>query len=103
VSGWAGCASIWLDCEILLPNRDAPPPLPSWCPQSVISISSDSGVVLGVVLDNGLAITRDSLAWVVAAVYGVYLVSGGVAWWNEGAKRSDDCGTGTGMEMQDLR
>ena len=33
----------------------------------------------------------------------VYLVAGGIAWWNEGAKRSDDCGGGIGMEMQDLR
>ncbi|PMD26413.1 hypothetical protein NA56DRAFT_744580 [Hyaloscypha hepaticicola] len=99
VAGWAATATIWTDCEIILPTHDSS--LPTWCPQSAISIppDSDSGVVLG----SGLAITKDSLAWAVTAVYGVYAVSGALAWWNdsnERGERYDDCGGG--IEMRDL-
>jgi hypothetical protein len=88
LAGWAATASIWMDCEIMLPNRNEQ--LPTWCPQSAISIPipSDSGVVLH--FGHGLAITRDSLAWVVAAVYGVYTVSGLVAWWNGGGGKREE-------------
>jgi hypothetical protein len=82
LAGWAATASIWTECEIILPNRNEPPPLPSWCPQSALSIPipPDPGVVLH--YGHGLAITRDSLAWVDAVLYGVYAVSGLIAWWN---------------------
>jgi hypothetical protein len=86
-----------MDCEIILPNLpNRNEPLPSWCPQAAISIPPDSGVLF----DNGLAVTRDALAWAVTAVYGVYLISGGIAWCR-GGERDDDCGTGT--EMRELR
>jgi hypothetical protein len=86
-----------MDCEIILPNLpNRNEPLPSWCPQAAISIPPDSGVLF----ENGLAITRDALAWALTAVYGVYLISGGIAWWR-GGERDDDCGTGT--EMRELR
>jgi hypothetical protein len=45
------------------------------------------------VLDRGLAITKDTLAWVVTANYVIYLISASIAWWGERkADRYDDCG-----------
>jgi hypothetical protein len=57
--------------------------------------------VFGIVLDNGLAITKDTLAWVLVASYVVYLVSAGIAWWKERkAEKCDD--RELGVELENL-
>src|SRR5450756_2367720 len=66
--GWIVVASIWSDCEIILPNSDATS-LPNWCPQSVLLISP---TVSGLVFEKGLTITKDALGWVVTLGYVVY-------------------------------
>ena len=96
ILGWIAVASIWTDFEIILPNRDTIL-LPQWCPQSVLS----GPTVFGNVFDNGLAITKDTLAWVLMASYAVYLVSAGIAWWKE--RKAEKCdGRELGMELESL-
>jgi hypothetical protein len=54
--GWIVVASIWTDCEIILPNGDANL-LPNSCPHS----APLSATISGVVFEKGLAITKDGL------------------------------------------
>jgi hypothetical protein len=76
--GWIVVASIWTDCEIILPNSDANL-LPHWCPHSAPS----SPAVSGVVFEKGLATTKDALGWIVTLGYVVYLVSASIGWREE--------------------
>jgi hypothetical protein len=67
-------ASIWRDCEVILPNGDANL-LPNSCPQ----LAPLSPTISGVVLEKGLAITKDALGWLVMLGYVVYLASASIA------------------------
>lgn len=78
ILGWITAASIWTDCELILPISTGTL-LPSWCPQSKLSSTRLSGVVF----ERGLAITKDALGWLVTASHVGYLISASIAWRKE--------------------
>jgi len=85
--GWIVEAVVWTDCEIVLPNSDAAS-LPNWCPQSILSMLT--GPPSDLMLENGLVITKDSLGWLIAVSYVVYLVSFSISWRREQIVGNDE-------------
>jgi hypothetical protein len=93
VPGWLAVASIWTDCEIIVPNSSEIL-LPQWCPQSELPISALSGHILS----TSVAITKDSLAWLVTISYVVYVISASIVWRTQRKAYKDDYGMETEMK-----
>jgi hypothetical protein len=86
LTGWLAVASIWTDCEIIIPNSDPNSDaisLPPWCAQPALyyNIHLDTGSWPE--FDANTAITKDVFAWILTVLYMVYLLSAGIAWRKE--------------------
>lgn len=92
---WVVMAAIWTDCEIIQPSTQQSA-IAQWCPQAVLSDPTVGGHLFSKVLTN----TKDTLAWVIVAMYIVYSVSAGVAWRRE--KSAVDRGEEVGFGMERL-
>jgi hypothetical protein len=94
---WMVVASIWTHCEIVVPNNyqsNDEISLPRWCPQPELydNINSTTG-------DGNLVLAKDIFAWVLSAIYMVYLLAAGSAWRKERKTDKDD--RGFGMELEE--
>lgn len=91
LTGWLTTASIWTDCEIIIPNSNQysrspsmSQQLPQWGAQPVLYYHIYSTSSFEVVFDRNIAVAKEVFAWVLGGLYVVYLLCAGLASRKEG-------------------